>query len=42
MLAPAWMAPRHTPNVAASRSAASVTPETAPTKRLRDTAHMSG
>ena len=35
-------APRHTPNVAASRSAASVTPETAPTKRLRDTAHMSG
>ena len=28
--------------VAASRAAASVTPETAPTKRLRDTAHMSG
>ena len=36
------MAPRHMPYVAASRADASLTPETAPTTRLRETAHMRG
>ena len=42
MRAPFSTAAMQTPAVAASRLATSCTPETAPTRGLRDTAHMTG